>query len=146
MLTWRKSEINLLLNCEITSKCKMARRLSACWLGTSGWCCASVCCPQCSRCPVLGESNFGPIRDVCGARLHDDIATGSCFDMPQEDNFVEDRRNKMGRQNGCDSRWENGQKVQNKMELPKKIGNRPHAGGGLLQIKRHKQTQVGNAP
>jgi len=27
----------------------MARRLSACWLGTPGWRCGSVCHPQCSR-------------------------------------------------------------------------------------------------
>jgi len=32
------------------------------------------------------------------ARLHNDTAAGSYFDMPQEDDFMEDRRNKMGRQ------------------------------------------------
>jgi len=117
MLNWRKSEINLLLKCEITSKSKMARRLSACWLGTSGWRCGSVCRLQCSRHPPLGESDFGPIRDVCGARLHDDTATGSCFDMPLEDNIMEDLWNKMGWQKRC----ENGQKVHKQKRItPKK--------------------------
>jgi len=50
MLNWRKSEIKLLLNCKITSKSEMARRLLACWLGTSGWRCAFVGRPQRSRC------------------------------------------------------------------------------------------------
>jgi len=70
----------------------------------SRWRWASVCRLQHSRYPPFGESNFGPIRDIYGARLHNDTATGSYFDMPQEDNFMEDLRNEMGSQNGCDSR------------------------------------------
>jgi len=47
----------------------------------------------------LMKMNLGPIQDVCGARLHNNTATGSHFDVPQEDNFVEDLRIKTGRQN-----------------------------------------------
>jgi len=43
--------------------------------------------PNTADTPPLGESNFGPIRDVYGARLHNDTATGSYFDMPLKDNL-----------------------------------------------------------
>jgi len=65
--------------------------------------------------------------------------------MPQEDNFVEDRRSKMGRQNRCDRRWENGQIVEKQIRIAHQIGNGPQTSRGLQQIKQE-QNKVSNAP
>jgi len=70
--------------------------------------------------PPVGESNFGPIRDVHGARLHNNTATGSYFVRLKKITLWRIVGTKWVVKMACNCRLENGQIVDKKIRIAHK--------------------------
>jgi len=114
----------------------MARRLSACWLGTSGW--------TVRLCVVRNSANTLPLANLILVQSETSVVQGSITIQQPGLSLICHWKITLWRIVG--TKWvvkrdaiagrRTDRKSYNKKELPKRMGNRPHTGRGLQQFKQ----------